>query len=131
GLQIGWLAPAHELVRPISKDERKDPVTGMVIETCRASKVKYEFDKKIGLIKFVVGLGDKDDILDYGRLPAAVATERDLKLGLLCGYCFWVIDPNLRALDYKCYATLKYGTKNCRKKKCGHSNQDNNTSFCW
>ncbi|KXG39741.1 hypothetical protein SORBI_3001G430900 [Sorghum bicolor] len=57
-----------------------------------------------------------------------------LELGLLGGaYVAWWISPNLRALAYKynvnkmicrkCYARLPLGAKNCRKKKCGHSNQ--------
>ncbi|KAL6645815.1 hypothetical protein ACP70R_017423 [Stipagrostis hirtigluma subsp. patula] len=57
-----------------------------------------------------------------------------LELRLLGGdYTCWRIAPSLRALAYKynvkklicrkCYARLPPGAKNCRKKKCGHSNQ--------
>ncbi|CAL4930948.1 unnamed protein product [Urochloa decumbens] len=74
--------------------------------------------------------------LEEGRTLAYYGIQKEstlqLELGLLGGYC-WCVEPNLRALAYKhninkmvcrkCYATLPPGTKNCRKKKCGHSNQ--------
>ncbi|CAL4914454.1 unnamed protein product [Urochloa decumbens] len=73
--------------------------------------------------------------LEEGRTLADYGIQKEstlqLELGLLGGY--WWVEPNLRALAYKhninkmvcrkCYATLPPGTKNCRKKKCGHSNQ--------
>ncbi|KAL6649616.1 hypothetical protein ACP70R_013840 [Stipagrostis hirtigluma subsp. patula] len=56
-----------------------------------------------------------------------------LELGLLGGYMCYIVAPSLWALAYKynvnkmicrkCYASLSPGAKNCRKKKCGRSNQ--------
>ncbi|CAN6325187.1 unnamed protein product [Urochloa humidicola] len=72
--------------------------------------------------------------LEEGRTLADYGIQKEstiqLEVGLLGG---WWIEPNLRALAYKhninkmvcrkCYSTLPPGSKNCRKKKCGHSNQ--------
>ncbi|WVZ56324.1 hypothetical protein U9M48_006872 [Paspalum notatum var. saurae] len=81
-------------------------------------------------------LEDGHTASDYGLQNESTL---HLQLGLLGGYCW--IAPNLRALAYKyninkmicrkCYATVKPGTKNCRKKKCGHSNQLRPRKMSW
>ncbi|CAL4930947.1 unnamed protein product [Urochloa decumbens] len=75
--------------------------------------------------------------LEEGRTLADYGIQKEstlqLELGLLGGWWYCSVEPNLRALVYKqninkmicrkCYATLPPRAKNCRKKKCGHSNQ--------
>ncbi|CAM0149833.1 unnamed protein product [Urochloa decumbens] len=75
--------------------------------------------------------------LEEGRTLADYGIQKEstlqLELGLLGGWWYCSVEPNLRDLPYrqninkmicrKCYATLPPRAKNCRKKKCGHSNQ--------
>nr|XP_045083824.1 ubiquitin-like [Aegilops tauschii subsp. strangulata] len=46
-----------------------------------------------------------------------------LVLRLGGGWCFYKYAPGLRAPAKKCYARLPLRATNCRKKKCGHTNQ--------
>lgn len=94
--------------------------------------VKSKIEQREGVPAEIQRLVFAEKQLDNGRFVGDYKIKKDSTIHLVLNLCGGVIEPSLRilAMKYncdkmicrKCYARLHQKATNCRKRKCGHSN---------
>lgn len=94
--------------------------------------VKTKIEQREGVPTEIQRLIFAEKHLENGRFVGDYDIKKDSTIHLVLNLCGGVIEPSLRilAMKYncdkmicrKCYARLHQKATNCRKRKCGHSN---------